>query len=379
VGQEAGYTNKAGRWNVFVGTQSGYLNDTAKFNVFLGSRSGYSNKGDANVFIGNYAGFNNLGANYNVYLGNNAGTSSTTGDMNVMLGSDAGYYTTTGYSNTFVGNMAGNSNLTGNYNIFMGHYAGIYATSNYNTSLGSYSGRLLTDDFNTIIGYQAGYTTAHGRGNAFFGHMAGYNITTGDYNTAIGPVAGPNATSTGSGNIFIGHWAGYYETGSDKLYIDNSGNFSTAALIYGDFYNSQLRFNAYVGVNSAPSTTYRFYVAGSAYSTVGFYVPSDLRLKQNIKSMDGDGVIEKVKDINVIKYNYAKSVAKGSDPDDQKYIGVVAQEIEKAFPEAVRTDEKGYKAVNISALTSILFQAIKDQQKQIDSLKTEVKLLKTGK
>ena len=379
VGQEAGYTNKVGRWNVFVGTQSGYLNDTAKFNVFLGSRSGYSNKGDANVFIGNYAGYNNVGANYNVYLGNNAGTSSTSGDMNVMLGSDAGYNTTLGYCNTFVGNMAGNANLIGNYNIFMGNYAGVYATGNYNTSIGSSSGRNVTDDFNTILGYQAGYTTAHGRGNAFFGHMAGYSITTGDYNTVIGPAAGPNATSTGSNNVFVGHWAGYYETGSDKLYIDNYGNTSSAALIYGDFALSQLRLNAYVGISTAPSATYRLNIAGSAYSSVGFYIPSDIRLKQNVKSMDDDGVIEKVKDINVIRYNYVNGIAKGSDPDDQKYIGVVAQDIEKAFPEAVRTDEKGYKAVNLSALTSILFQAVKDQQKQIDSLKTEVKLLKTGK
>jgi hypothetical protein len=335
--------------------------------------------GDANVFIGNYAGYNNIGANYNVYLGNNAGTSSTSGDMNVMLGSDAGYSTTTGYSNTFVGNMAGNSNLTGNYNIFMGNYAGVNATGNYNTSLGSSSGKNITSDYNTIVGYQAGYSTSSGKGNAFFGHMAGYSLTTGTYNTVIGPVAGPYASSTGSGNVFIGHWAGYYETGSDKLYIDNAGNYSTASLVYGDFYNSQLRFNAFVGVNSAPSATYRLYIAGSAYSTVGFYIPSDLRLKQNVKTMDNDGVIEKVKDLNVIKYNYVKGVAKGSDPEDQKYIGVVAQEIESAFPEAVRTDENGYKAVNLSALTSILFQAIKDQQKQIDSLKTEVKLLKTGK
>jgi hypothetical protein len=397
VGQESGYTNKEGRWNVFVGTQAGYLNDTAKFNVFLGSRTGYSNKGDANVFIGNYAGYNNLGANYNVYLGNNAGTSSTTGDMNVMLGSDAGYYTTTGYSNTFVGNMAGNANVTGNYNIFMGNYAGVNATGNYNTSIGSSSGKAITGDYNTIYGFQSGIVTTAGTGNAFFGHQSGHDNLTGTYNTYIGPNAGHQNTNgsfnvmlgnysgnnniTGSNNVFLGKWAGYYETGSDKLYIDNAAGTATTAFIYGDFALDQLRFNSVVSIGTAPYSTYRLTILGSAYASGGVWTPSDLRLKQNVRSMDGDGVIDKVRDLEVIKFDYKNGVTKG-DPiviSNEGNIGVVAQEIEKSFPELVKTDDKGYKAVNYGALTAVLLQAIKDQQKQIDSLKTEMRLLKTGK
>ena len=51
-------------------------------------------------------------------------------------------------------------------------------------------------------------------------------------------------------------------------------------------------------------------------------------------------------------------------------------EVEKSFPELVRTDEKGFKAVNYDGLTAVLLQAIKDQQKQIDLLKEEIEILK---
>ncbi|MCX6302205.1 MAG: tail fiber domain-containing protein [Bacteroidia bacterium] len=390
LGQESGYTNLKGKQNIFIGMGAGYYNDTASYNVAIGTDAGYNNMGKAGVFMGNFAGYDNLG-NYNVLIGNNAGQATTTGEKNVILGSDAGYDNTTGTYNTFIGNLAGSSNISGGYNlyagseagyastagehnVYLGNIAGTSATGSYNTIVGNAAGKVITNNYNTIVGHMAGYATTTGKGNAFFGHESGHDNISGEYNTIIGPAAGYTNT-TGSNNVFIGHWAGYYETGSDKLYIDNYGYSSTGALIYGDFYNEYLRFNAYVGINSAPSSIYRLYISGSAYAT-GVWTPSDIRLKQNVRSIDGDGVIDKVRDLAVIEYNYKKDVVKGEEPDDTKYIGVIAQDLEKAFPDAVRTDEKGYKAVNYGVLTAILVQAVKDQQKQIDELKKEVEELK---
>jgi hypothetical protein len=391
LGQESGYTNLKGKQNIFIGMGAGYYNDTASYNVAIGTDAGYNNMGKAGVFMGNFAGYDNLG-NYNVLIGNNAGQATTTGEKNVILGSDAGYDNTTGTYNTFIGNLTGSSNVTGGYNlyagseagyastagehnVYLGNIAGTTATGSYNTIVGNAAGKVITANFNTMVGHMAGYATASGKGNAFFGHESGHDNISGEYNTIIGPAAGYTNT-TGSNNVFIGHWAGYNETGSDKLYIDNFGSNSTGALIYGDFYNDYLRFNAYVGINSAPTTSYRLYVTGSAYATIGWYYPSDIRLKQNVRSMDGDGVIDKVRDMAVIEYNYKEEVTKGEIDPGTKFIGVIAQDIEKSFPEAVKTDENGYKAVSLNALTAILLQAVKDQQKQIDELKKEVEELK---
>jgi trimeric autotransporter adhesin len=413
LGEEAGRYNKKGKQNIFVGTYAGYYNDTASYNVAIGTEAGFNNMGKANIFMGNFAGYENVGANYNIFIGSNAGTSTTSGEKNVILGSDAGYDNTTGAYNTFIGNLAGSSNISGSYNVYMGNNAGMSATGSNNTVIGNAAGKLVTADNNSMFGFQAGYRSTTGEENAFFGYQSGHENSSGSYNTNIGRNAGySNSTGigntilgnganyyntngsfntvignaagynniTGSNNVFVGKWAGYWETGSDKLYIDNSSNSSTGALIYGDFSSPhQLRFNAYVGINSTPDSYYRLYISGAAYATGSFWGPSDIRLKQNIRSMEGDGVIGKVMDMQVIKYNYTNEITKGDTLLDREYIGVVAQDIEKSFPQAVRTDENGYKAVSLNALTAILFQAVKDQQKEIDELKALVNQLLQSK
>jgi len=61
--------------------------------------------------------------------------------------------------------------------------------------------------------------------------------TVGILNTVIGYQAGYGNLS-GSRNVFIGACAGYVETGSDMLYIANSG--STAFLVKGCFLNNTI-------------------------------------------------------------------------------------------------------------------------------------------
>ena len=46
-------------------------------------------------------------------------------------------------------------------------------------------------------------------------------------------------------------------------------------------------------------------------------------------------------------------------------IGLVAQEVEKVFPELVAENEQGYKGIAYSKLTAVLIEAIKEQQAQM--------------
>ncbi|MEW6003355.1 MAG: hypothetical protein AB1638_12030 [Nitrospirota bacterium] len=103
-----------------------------------------------------------------------------------------------------------------------------------NTYYGTGAGASLdgTGWYNAFFGYNAGYNTTGGDYNTFIGYSAGLNNTTGNYNTFIGRAAG-YSNQTGIGNVFLGYGAGYNETGSDKLYIDNSS--TSTPLIYGEF------------------------------------------------------------------------------------------------------------------------------------------------
>ena len=137
-------------------------------------------------------------------------------NLNLFLGDSAGYFNSSGGQNTFVGHEAGNYNTTGNYNTFLGVSAG-----NQNTG-----------DANVIIGVDAGLNNMTGSSNTFIGLGAGHN-------------------SSGNSNLFLGREAGYHELGSNKLYIENCGNDSTEALIYGEFDSDILLLNATAHIRDA--------------------------------------------------------------------------------------------------------------------------------
>ncbi len=95
------------------------------------------------------------------------------------------------------------------------------------------------------------------------------------------------------------------------------------------------------------------------------YHASDKRLKDNIKPIEN--AIDKVKMIGGYEFDWNK-LSKNEGHD----VGVIAQEIEEVLPELVGTRGDGYKGVKYEKLTSLLIEAIKDQQIQIDELKSKL-------
>ena len=56
-------------------------------------------------------------------------------------------------------------------------------------------------------------------------------------------------------------------------------------------------------------------------------------------------------------------------------IGLLAQEVQKVFPELVKqsADEEGTLSVNYQGMIAVLINAIKEQQKEIDEIKNKLK------
>lgn len=104
---------------------------------------------------------------------------------------------------------------------------------------------------NAATGYMASYSNTSGSFNTAYGSYANYYNEEGDKNTIIGYGAGRGGTSlhNKSGNVFLGYKAGYYETGDNKLYIENSN--STTPLIYGEFDNDLVRINGDLDVTGS--------------------------------------------------------------------------------------------------------------------------------
>ncbi|HPH90868.1 MAG TPA: tail fiber domain-containing protein [Ferruginibacter sp.] len=169
--------------------------------------------------------------------------------------------------NTFLGREAGNFTQTGFRNVAMGYLSLTdNADGQKNTAIGVQSLRFNSGgNDNTAVGYDAMFFNSSGTGNAAFGENSLGSLENGSGNVAIGLNAlfsnvsgndnvavGRNAgnNNTGFANVFLGHRAGYFETGSNKLYIENSDNGPDQALIYGEFGNKILSIGGRLGVGT---------------------------------------------------------------------------------------------------------------------------------
>ncbi|MFN8281893.1 MAG: hypothetical protein U0U67_01675 [Chitinophagales bacterium] len=205
-------------------------------------RIDFRNTGQS-VFIGESAGLNDdLTNNQNTFIGFEAGKSTTTGNINTFVGHVAGQANTTGGWNTALGQYALGSNTTGGLNTALGRGAmASNTTGNDNTSIGMGSiSYLASGNGNAVVGSQALYNTTSGSNNSVLGYNALRNNTSTSNNVAVGTSAGQNNIS-GSNNIFLGYNAGLNETGSNKLYIENTS--SATPLIYGDFASNHITIN----------------------------------------------------------------------------------------------------------------------------------------
>jgi trimeric autotransporter adhesin len=432
IGNLSGYSNSSGGSNVAIGDRAGYSNTSGSYNVFLGYMSGYLNNGSMNTFVGYISGRNNTSGVYNSFFGDSTGYMNSTGYDNTFIGGKAGYSNTTSWFNTFVGAMTGYYN-TGYYNTALGakaFYSNTSGTANValgnrtlssnttggsNTATGESALYLNTTGnsnvangqdalysningySNTAVGVNSLYTNSSGYGNSAFGMAAMINNKRGYYNTAVGTQAlsldstgnyntilgyyalvgnrnGSNNTSIGaltgnankgSGNVFIGYQAGFWETGSRKFYLADT--LLNPPLIYGDFSTGTVALGTIT-----PSTAYKLYINGSAYAT-GTWASSDIRWKKNIAPLDLD--VARIMQLQPVRFDWRKDEFPSINFEDGNQIGLIAQEVEKLFPELVKTDENGYKAVSYEKLSVILLEGMKEQQKEIDELKSLVSTL----
>jgi len=468
-----------------VGTSSttmsapdGEYTNFSPLNIFMGLEAGASiGPGKYNVMLGNYAGNGTVGVDDFSYYG----------WSNTFLGESAGRYATNSTHNVYIGKSSGANSADGGDNTFIGTFSGQNNNGSANTFIGSSSGGngSGTGSNNTYMGYLAGAYTSTGSYNVMIGDRAGYNLRGGNSNVSLGYRAGYQNQS-GVGNIMIGYEAGFNETGSNKLYIDNSnvatplifGDFSTNALtvngtltatgnttingtslrmltnpgtgttptnyfyqgsigstakeyafsIYdalwvtdNAFFDASMTVSGLLDINGTAdealrvdglealwlgqnaslqnyfswgygalynyfadritignagyNSTYMLYVNGSAYAT-GSWSSSDRRFKKNISRINN--ALEKVTGIEGVSYEWRKDEFPDKGFTDGRHYGIIAQDLEKAIPEAVSEDSEGYKAVSYNDMIPILIEAVKELKSENESLKNRIETLEKG-
>lgn len=131
-----------------------------------------------------------------------------------------------------------------------------------------------------------------------------------------------------------------------------------------------------VGIGTAAPTD-TLSVNGTASKTGGgsWAVFSDERLK-NIKGSFNSG-LKAVMQLRPLRFEYTRNNALGLK-SEREHVGFGAQAVQKIIPEAVTRNENGYLQINNDPILWTMLNAIKEQQKEIEQLKGQVRQLRAA-
>jgi len=191
-------------------------------------------------------------------------------------------------------------------------------------------------------------------------------------NTAVSTWAGSTNLTT-LGTISTGTWQG---TAIADAYLSSN----TAHLSGTQTFSGAKTFSAAVNISDSTASTTKTTGALIVTGGVGIsgalnvggdvvaYASSDERLKDNIELISNP--IEKVQSLKGVTWNWNEN----ADELQQSLpnVGVIAQDVEKVLPQLVTDRDNGFKGVDYAKLTGLLIEAIKEQQKQIDELKSKI-------
>ncbi len=109
-------------------------------------------------------------------------------------------------------------------------------------------------------------------------------------------------------------------------------------------------------------------IIGDVY-TKSVILTSDKRLKKEINKIQNP--FDSLKKLNGYTYYWMDK-----SNDTKLQYGVIAQEVEKVFPDMVYTSKEGFLAVNYQSLIPVLLEVVKDQQDDLSKNNDEIKQLK---
>lgn len=147
------------------------------------------------------------------------------------------------------------------------------------------------------------------------------------------------------------------------VYINNTGNCGGVCIYPNDDFYLQLGKQGYkVGEIWCHTLLYWSNIVNI----------SDMRFKENIAPIESP--LARIRQINGIRYTLKEELFSNL-PDEKKAeytnpdFGFIAQDIKGIFPELIVEDDSGYLSVKYVRMIPVLVEAIKEQQKIIDSLK----------
>ena len=187
---------------------------------------------------------------------------------------------------------------------------------------------------------------------SFFGNGSGLT------GVGIGSTGSINTSGIITATSFFGNGSGL--TGAGSTVADDTSTNQNFFPIFTSITSGTIT------ASKVSSTKLTFNPFSGNLSATDFNSTSDINLKENIRTLEDP--IEKIIQLNGVSFDWKDT--------HNSSIGVIAQEVEKVFPELVKTEDK--KSVNYNGLIGVLIEGMKEQQKQINILMNKIKTLEEG-
>ena len=248
------------------------------------------------------------------------------------------------------------------------YYTTARANTDFDTRLATKSTTNLTEgtnlyytnaraDARIVAAGSANWNTAYGWGD---------HSTQGYLTSATNNYVDSLSFNTGDGVLTAGR------SGLGNLTVDIDGRYALSSSFST---TSDVQFDS-LGIGTPASG-----VTGEIRATndITAFYSSDINLKENIVNIEN--ALDKVKQIRGVEFDWTQEYIDTRGGEDDYFLrkrdtGVIAQEVEEVLPAVVATRPDGTKAVKYDRMVGLLIEAIKEQQEQIDDLKSQIENLK---
>ena len=287
-------------------------------------------------------------------------TNTASGNYSIAIGQSSvaggGWSTAMGYDTTASGvvstAMGQETTASGSRSVAMGNNT--TASGESSTAMGKNT--RASRDSSTAMGIG---TTASGVGSTA---MGGFTTASGVGSTAIGN----NTTANGYGSTAMG----FFSIASDRSSLAVGEYNLLGSTVTNSATVFSLENTAFVIGNGADadnrSDALTVLFDGTTTIAGDLNLNSDARLKANIISLGS--TLAKLLQIDGKTYTMKK------DENKKQKIGVLAQDIEKVFPELV-SESNGVKSVNYQGLVPVLINALKEQDGKMKEQEARIERL----
>jgi len=404
LGNHTATTNLNMNSNQILNVSRLHMNNSGTYDIWI---EGEGNAGGSNRNLGllGLKSSDTLFLNYNgeytggVHVGSNGtgvdleanGTGVFAGTVSASTPTAAGHLTTKAYVDSAVAGAGGSGDDLGNGGTTAGTLytstGSVGTNSNNRTNFGN-GGSARLDYVNgtnvTTLGPTALYPGANNtiqlglsnrRWNVVYGNIGNFTSNV----TAATPTAAGHLTTkayvdsaVGSASDNLGN-----HTATQTLNMNNKPIQGVSSVQFQA--NNGYIYPSGNGLAIRASTSYftfdstGFHVLGNKQASAGSFVySSDRRLKHNFADLKN---AQDILSLGTYTFDWNKDTEGAKGKNATNDIGIIAQEVEKVFPQFVYTDEEGYKSVDYVKLVVPLLEVTKEQERKIDSLEARLQVL----